>query len=96
MKKEIFAVNTSKSGQPNGCWRANSERVKNCNYVVSEEGGKVKAVYTFDGVKKHPDGRIGFKGLRRAAPRIQNKYVNREIPKKKGCANPVRYLKESF
>jgi len=72
---EVVSVNTKNTGDPAGSWKADPERLGNCDYVLDESSGKV---YSFSGVSK-PDsnGRVNFIGLHEeTSPIVLNQIKN--------------------
>lgn len=88
---KLLILNTKNSHQPNASWRIASENFKNVKYIATEENGKIKRVYTADGVKQHESGRCNFKNLRRVTPEIEKKFKNVDVSRVKGESNPCRY-----
>lgn len=56
---EVVSVNTSKTGNPAGLWKANPNHLKNCNYVIEVQKNRIVNVYEFtDVTKPAEDGRV--------------------------------------
>jgi hypothetical protein len=78
-------------------WKLSFEKVKSVDYVCGEYRGIIRAIYKPD--KWHftdDEKRIYFEGTEVTDSEIINLYLNKEYKgKKKGMANPVRYLGKS-
>ncbi len=85
-----------------GVWRINVEKARRYKLVLAHVRGVVKGAFrpkqwlTASGGNFRDDipGRYGFVG-EEAEPQIRDKYVGKRVPeeyRKKGSANPVKYL----
>ena len=93
---EVVSVNTSKTGNPAGLWKANPNHLKNCNYVIEVQKNRIVNVYEFtDVTKPAEDGWVAFLGMKKvtdgAVIERMNNAVN--VSTKQGAANPVKYHK---
>ncbi len=88
---KVVSVYTGNSGDPTGSWKADPERLSDCDYVLDESTGKV---YTFSDVSK-PDsvGRVNFIGLtEETSPVVVNQIKNNvDTSRSQGNSNPVHY-----
>ena len=89
----VASVNTKRTGNPAGNWKADRERLEKCDYVVDTTSEKV---YSFDKVSQ-PDsnGRVNFIGLKEERdPQVVNQIKNSvDINRARGDQNPVHYHK---
>lgn len=90
-KTKLLILNIKNTHQPNASWRIASKNFNQVKYIATEEDGKIKRVYTADGVKRYASGRCNFKNLRRVTPEIEKKFKNVDVSRVKGEANPCRY-----
>lgn len=88
---KVAVLDDRKTGKLNSSWKADSEKLDNCKFIISEKTGKV---YQQDGVKETDEGRVNFKHLTPASPEIQEKYAGfvENHSRKQGEQNPVRYF----
>lgn len=88
---EVVSVNTKNSGDPTGSWKADPERLRNCDYVLDESSGKI---YSFSDVS-NPDsaGRVNFIGLKEETSPIVAEQIHNKVDTthSQGDSNPVHY-----
>ena len=81
-----------------GWWVLEKNKAEMVTYVLAEYKGIVRAVFKpqhWLQDKSRGDKRWGFEGDEVFDKQILNIYLNKEIPKKKGMANPIRYFWKS-
>lgn len=87
-------VNTSHSNAPAGCWTGNPEHAKECDYLIEENNGEIKAIYEFSGVSdKDKDGKFNFKGLKEVTDSVVIGSIKSkvDISRKRGEQQSLRY-----
>lgn len=79
-----------------GWWVLDKNRVTNTDYVLAEYKGVVRAVFKplrwLQDIENRGDRRWGFEGYEVNDEEILNIYMNKEVPKIQGMANPIRYF----
>ena len=78
-----------------GWWKLDKNNAEKTDYVLAEYKGIVRAVFKpiqWLQDKNRGDKRWGFKGEIVTDSEVLDIYLNKEIPKRKGTANPIRYF----
>jgi hypothetical protein len=79
-----------------GWWVLDKNRAENTEYVLAEYRGVVRAIFKpkiwLQDVENGGDKRWGFEGAEVTDKEILELYLNKEVPKNKGMANPIRYF----
>lgn len=83
-----------------GWWVLDKKRAENSDYVLAEYKGVIRAIFKpeiwvqekeYIGTK-----RWGFVGTEITSKEILDLYLNKEVPKTRGMANPIRYFEQSY
>ena len=81
-----------------GWWVLDKKRAENSDFVLAEYKGVIRAIFKpekwiqADGDKGTK--RWGFEGSEITSKEILDIYINKEVPKIRGMANPIRYFKK--
>lgn len=79
-----------------GWWVLNIDRAKNIDYVLAEYKGIIRAIFEpqkwLQNIENRGKTRWGFEGYEVRDKEVLNIYMNKEVPKIKGMANPIRYF----
>lgn len=79
-----------------GWWVLDSKRAKNVDYVLAEYKGIIRAVFQpeiwLQDIENRGTKRWGFEGSEVSDLEICKLYLNKEVPKIRGMANPIRYF----
>lgn len=79
-----------------GWWVLDKNRAQNSEYVLAEYRGIVRAVFKpqiwLQDIENRGEKRWGFEGFEVVDEEILNLYLNKEVPKLQGTANPIRYF----
>ncbi|HCC52764.1 MAG TPA: excinuclease ABC [Porphyromonadaceae bacterium] len=77
-----------------GWWRLNKNKAKKVDFVLAEYKGIVRAIFKPNRwmQNENRNNRWGFEGDEVTDRMILDIYLNKEIPKRKGTRNPIRYL----
>ncbi|MDR2511191.1 MAG: excinuclease ABC, partial [Bacteroidales bacterium] len=78
-----------------GWWVLDPQKAKQVDFVLSEYKGIVRTIFKpekwLQNVQERGDKRWGFEGNAVTDEKILAIYLNKEIIKQKGQANPIRY-----
>ena len=81
-----------------GWWVLDINRAKNIDYVLAEYRGVIRAIFKpkrwLQNIENHGNRRWGFVGNEVTDREILTLYLNKEVPKIKGMANPIRYFRK--
>lgn len=81
-----------------GWWVLDKKRAENSEFVLAEYKGVIRAIFKpekwvqdleYSGTK-----RWGFEGTEVTSKEILDRYMNKEVPKIRGMANPIRYFEK--
>lgn len=77
-------------------WVLSENRAKHVDYVLSEYRGVVRAIFVPQKWEHEIDNPKrwlfeGFEITEQNNPEIYHRYINKQVPKLKGMANPIRY-----
>ncbi|MDB5228028.1 MAG: Excinuclease subunit domain protein [Bacteroidota bacterium] len=79
-----------------GWWVLDKNRAKKSDYVLAEYRGIIRAVFKpqiwLQDIENRGNKRWGFEGYEVNEEEILKIYLNKEVPKIKGMANPIRYF----
>lgn len=79
-----------------GWWVLDINRARNTEYVLAEFKGIIRAIFKpqkwLQDIENRGNKRWGFEGLEVNDNNILDLYMNKEVPKMKGMANPIRYF----
>lgn len=79
-----------------GWWVLDNIRAKKTDYVLAEYKGVIRAIFKpekwLQDIENRGVKRWGFEGLEVTDRKVLDLYLNKEVPKTKGMANPIRYL----
>ncbi len=81
-----------------GWWVLDKKRAENSDFVLSEYKGIIRAIFKpekwVQDIENRGPKRWGFEGSEITDKEILNIYLNKEVPKIKGMANPIRYFEK--
>jgi hypothetical protein len=81
-----------------GWWVLDKNRAENAEYVLAEYKGVIRAIFKprkwMQDEENRGGKRWGFEGDTVGDKEIIELYMNKEVPKIRGMANPIRYLKK--
>ncbi|MCZ2476079.1 excinuclease ABC [Aquirufa ecclesiirivi] len=81
-----------------GWWVLDKKRAENSDYVLAEYRGVIRAIFKpekwVQDIEHRGTKRWGFEGSEVTDTEILDIYLNKEIPKIKGMANPISYFKK--
>lgn len=81
-----------------GWWVLDKKRAENSDFVLSEYKGIIRAIFKpekwVQDIENRGPKRWGFEGSEITDKEIINIYLNKEVPKIKGMANPIRYFEK--
>lgn len=81
-----------------GWWVLDKNRAKNTDYVLAEYRGVIRAIFKpqewLQDIENRGTKRWGFEGHEVNDEEILELYMNKEVPKIHGMANPIRYFNE--
>jgi hypothetical protein len=101
--KKKIKINNPIYARPNiyeatrGWWRLNKNKAEKVDYVLAEYKGIVRAIFEAKRWlqdKNRGDKRWGFEGEEVVDKAILDIYLNKEVPKSRGTANPIRYFNQ--
>jgi hypothetical protein len=79
-----------------GWWVLNKSRAQNSDYVLAEYKGIIRAIFKpqrwLQNIENRGPKRWGFVGSEVTDEEILKLYLNKEVPKIPGMANPIRYF----
>ncbi len=79
-----------------GWWVLDKNRAENADYVLAEYKGVIRAIFKpekwVQNMEHRGTKRWGFEGSEVKNKEITSIYLNKEVPKIKGMANPIRYF----
>jgi uncharacterized protein len=79
-----------------GWWVLDLNRAMNTEYVLAEFKGVIRAIFKpqkwLQDIENRGNKRWGFEGYEVNDKNILDLYMNKEVPKMKGMANPIRYF----
>jgi hypothetical protein len=82
-----------------GWWVLDKNRAKNADYVLAEYRGVIRAIFKplswLQDIENRGIKRWGFEGDAVTDKEVLELYLNKEVPKIKGMANPIRYFKNT-
>lgn len=82
-----------------GWWVIDKNRAKKTDYVLAEYRGIIRAIFKpqswLQDIENRGIKRWGFEGEAVTDKEILYLYLNKEVPKIKGMANPIRYFKNT-
>ncbi len=81
-----------------GWWVLDKKRAENTDFVLAEYKGVIRAIFKPDkwiqDIENRGNKRWGFEGSEVLEKEILDIYINKEVPKIKGMANPIRYFEK--
>lgn len=92
---DVVVVNTTRTNEPAGWWKANNEHAANCDYLIEENHGEISHIYTFSRTSgKDNNNRFSFLNLIEVEDSIIIERIKKNInvKRKRGEGNPVRYF----
>ncbi|GEM53724.1 MAG: LEM-3-like GIY-YIG domain-containing protein [Psychroflexus halocasei] len=79
-----------------GWWVLDKKRAENSDFVLAEYRGVIRAVFKperwVQDIENRGVKRWGFEGSEITSKEILDIYINKEVPKIRGMANPIRYF----
>lgn len=82
-----------------GWWVIDKKRAEKTDYVLAEYRGIIRAIFKpqswLQDIENRGIKRWGFEGEAVTVKEILDLYLNKEVPKIKGMANPIRYFKNT-
>ncbi len=81
-----------------GWWVLDKNRAENSDYVLAEYKGVIRAIVKperwVQDIENRGVKRWGFEGSKITSKEILDLYMNKEVPKIRGMANPIRYFEK--
>ncbi|MDG2431286.1 excinuclease ABC [Flavobacterium sp.] len=81
-----------------GWWVLDKNRAENSEFVLAEYKGVIRAIFKpekwVQDIEYKGTKRWGFEGSEITAKEILDIYMNKEVPKIRGMANPIRYFEK--
>ena len=81
-----------------GWWVLDKNRAENSDFVLAEYKGVIRAIFKpekwVQDIEYRGTKRWGFEGSEITAKEILDIYMNKEVPKIRGMANPIRYFEK--
>ena len=81
-----------------GWWVLDKNRAENSDFVLAEYKGVIRAIFKpekwVQDIEYRGTKRWGFEGSEIIAKEILDIYMNKEVPKIRGMANPIRYFEK--
>jgi hypothetical protein len=82
-----------------GWWVLDKNRAENSDFVLAEYKGVIRAVFEpikwVQDIENRGVKRWGFEGSEVTVKEILDIYMNKEVPKIRGMANPIRYFEKT-
>ncbi len=81
-----------------GWWVLDKKRAENSDFILSEYKGVIRAIFKAErwiqNIELRGTKRWGFEGSEVTSKEIHDIYLNKEVPKIRGMANPIRYFEK--
>ncbi|WP_313239934.1 LEM-3-like GIY-YIG domain-containing protein [Sphingobacterium multivorum] len=81
-----------------GWWVLDKNRAENSDFVLAEYKGVIRAIFKpekwVQDIENRGVKRWGFEGSEVTSKEILDIYMNKEVPKIRGMANPIRYFEK--
>ena len=82
-----------------GWWVLDKNRAENSDFVLAEYKGVIRAIFKpikwVQDIENRGVKRWGFEGSEVTVKEILDIYMNKEVPKTRGMANPIRYFERT-